>query len=136
MSRGRIFHRARTDISIRDTCRDDSLIMAILLVDASGSIMIGGLPTLGRACAWVIRSCTICRAAYRLVPDSNVRSIADRPGIDDEEPDGQRHHEAPKSEARTNNPAHGPPLPPRRRAGSHPGVPRAAVPLLAADVVG
>ena len=46
-----------------DTSRDDSPIMATRLADASGWIMIGGLPTLGRACAWVIRSWTICRAA-------------------------------------------------------------------------
>ena len=71
-------------MSIGDTCRDDSLIMAIRLVEASGWIMIGGLPTLGRACAWVIRSCTIWRAAYRSVPGWKVRSIADRPGIDEE----------------------------------------------------
>ncbi len=46
--------------------------------------MIGGLPPLGSACAWVIRTWTCCRAAYRLVPGRKVRSIADRPGIDDE----------------------------------------------------
>jgi hypothetical protein len=63
ISRGRIFHRASTDMSMRETCRDDSLIMAIRLAEAVGWIMIGGLPTLGRACAWVIRSWTICRAA-------------------------------------------------------------------------
>src|SRR6516164_4938566 len=84
MRRGRIFQRASTDMSMRDTCLDESLIMAIRLTEASGWIMIGGLPTLGSACAWVIRSCTICRAAYRLVPGWNVKSIADRPGIEDE----------------------------------------------------
>src|SRR6266581_9246861 len=84
MSRGRSFQRARADMSIADTCRDDSRIIAIRLVEASGWIMIGGLPTFGRACAWVIRSWTICRAAYRFVPRSKVRSIADKPGIDEE----------------------------------------------------
>jgi hypothetical protein len=37
--------------------------MATRLAEANGWIMIGGLPTLGSACAWVIRSWTICRAA-------------------------------------------------------------------------
>ncbi len=46
--------------------------------------MIGGLPTFGSACAWVIRSSTICRAASRLVPAWNVMSMADKPGIDTE----------------------------------------------------
>jgi hypothetical protein len=63
ISRGRIFHRASTDMSMGDTCRDDNPIMATRLAEASGWIMIGGLPTLGSACAWVIRSWTICRAA-------------------------------------------------------------------------
>jgi hypothetical protein len=63
ISRGRIFQRARTDMSTRDTDRDDRPIIATRLAEASGWIMIGGLPTFGSACAWVIRSCTICRAA-------------------------------------------------------------------------
>ena len=63
ISRGRIFQRARTDMSTADTLRDDNPIMATRLAEASGWIMIGGLPTLGSACAWVIRSWTICRAA-------------------------------------------------------------------------
>src|SRR5262249_48150725 len=84
MSRGRIFHLASTDMSTGETVLEDSPTMATGLADASGWIMIGGLPTLGRACAWVIRSCTICRAAYRLVPGWNVRSIADSPGIEEE----------------------------------------------------
>ncbi len=67
-----------------DTCLDDSLIMATRLTEASGWTMIGGLPTLGRACAWVIRSWTICRAEYTFVPGWNVRSIADSPGIEAE----------------------------------------------------
>src|SRR5262247_4858723 len=40
ISRGRIFHRASTDMSIRDTCRDDSLIIAIRLAEASRIAMI------------------------------------------------------------------------------------------------
>ena len=84
ISRGRIFQRASTDISTPETVREDSPIMATRLAEASGWIMIGGLPTLGSACAWVIRSWTICRAAYRFVPGWNVRSMADMPGIDEE----------------------------------------------------
>ena len=84
ISRGLIFHRASTDISIGDTDEDDSLIMAIRPSAAVGWIMIGGLPTLGSAWAWVIRSWTCCRAAYRSVPGWKVRSITDRPGIDNE----------------------------------------------------
>src|SRR6266702_6586930 len=84
ISRGLIFHRASTDMSMGDTDDDDSLIMAIRPAEAVGWIMIGGLPTLGRACAWVIRSWTCCRAAYRSVPGWNVRSITHRPGIADE----------------------------------------------------
>ena len=63
ISRGLIFQRASTDMSISDTLPEDSPIMATRLTEASGWIMIGGLPTFGRACAWVIRSWTICRAA-------------------------------------------------------------------------
>ena len=84
ISRGRIFHRASTDISTAEAVRKDSPIIATRLAEASGWIMIGGLPTLGSAWAWVIRSWTICRAAYRLVPGWNVRSMADKPGIDEE----------------------------------------------------
>ena len=62
ISRGRIFQRASTDMVSMDTSRDDSPIIATRLADASGWIMTGGLPTLGRACAWVIRSCTSWRA--------------------------------------------------------------------------
>jgi hypothetical protein len=63
MSRGRIFQRASTDMFTWDTSCEDSPIMATRLADASGWIMIGGLPTFGSAWAWVIRSWTICRAA-------------------------------------------------------------------------
>ena len=63
ISRGRIFHRARTDMSIEGDVFDDRPIIATRLVEASGSTMTGGVPTLGSACAWVSRSCTICRAA-------------------------------------------------------------------------
>ena len=42
---------------------DCSPIMATRLAEASGSTMIGELPTFGRAWAWVRRSCTIWRAA-------------------------------------------------------------------------
>src|SRR5438046_1733111 len=79
ISRGLIFHRASTDISIGDTDEDDSLIMAIRPSAAVGWIMIGGLPTLGSAWAWVIRSWTYCRAAYRSVTGWNVGSYTRGP---------------------------------------------------------
>ena len=63
MSFGRTFHRASTDMSMSGTVVDLSPIIATRLTDASGSTMIGGLPTLGSACAWVSRSWTIWRAA-------------------------------------------------------------------------
>src|ERR1700741_9756 len=84
ISRGLICQRASTDMSMSDTCLDDSLIMATRLTEDSGWIMLGVLPTLGGACAWVIRSWTICRAAYRFVPGTKVKSMADSPGIDAE----------------------------------------------------
>ncbi len=43
-------------MSTSEVSVEDSPIMAIRLVEASGSIIIGALPTLGSACAWVIRS--------------------------------------------------------------------------------
>src|SRR6201989_2930045 len=84
ISRGLIFHGASTDRWMGEPDEDDSLIRAIRPSAAVGWIMIGGLPTLGSAWAWVIRSWTCCRAAYRSVPGWKVRSITDRPGIDDE----------------------------------------------------
>src|SRR5262249_61486204 len=83
MSRGRIFHRASTDISTGETVADETLTMATRLADASGWIMIGGTPTLGSACGWVIRSCTISRGAERVGPGWDVTSIADRPGLEE-----------------------------------------------------
>ena len=62
ISRGRIFHRASTDISISDTDADFRPTISTRLVDDVGWIIVGGVPTLGRALAWDIRSCTICRA--------------------------------------------------------------------------
>ena len=83
ISRGRIFHRASTDMSIRETDEDGSPDHR----DAAGrgrrlDHRRAGVPTFGSACACVIRSWTICRAAYRSVPGSKTRSIADRPGIE------------------------------------------------------
>src|SRR6266851_1967996 len=60
ISRGRIFQRARTDISTADTLRDDNPIMATRLAEANGWLMIGGLPTLASA--------TTSRENRRLVP--------------------------------------------------------------------
>ena len=47
-----------------------------------GWTITGGVPTFGSAAACVIRSATIWRARYRSVPSSNVRSIAESPGMD------------------------------------------------------
>ena len=60
--RGRICQRAWTDISIVDTVGEVSEIMATRLVEDVGCTITGGVPTFGRALAWVIRSCTIWRA--------------------------------------------------------------------------
>src|ERR1700756_4127939 len=49
ISRGLIFHRASTDMSMGDTDEDDSLIMAIRPSAAVGWIMIGGGATFGGA---------------------------------------------------------------------------------------
>ena len=70
-------------MSISDTSsEDDRPIMATRLAEAIGWIMIGGLPTFGQdACAWVSRSWTICRAAYRSVP-----------GLEDQVDGGQAGH--------------------------------------------
>ena len=59
ISRGRICQRARTDICIVVTVFDDMAIIATRLVDEVGWTIIGGVPTLGRALACVIRSWTI-----------------------------------------------------------------------------
>ena len=83
-SRGRICHRASTDISIGETVDDDRPIIETRLTDERGSTITGGVPTPGRACAWVIRSCTTCRAWYTSVPGSNTSWIEDSPGIDRE----------------------------------------------------
>src|SRR4051795_10951919 len=84
INRGRSCQRASTDMSIIDTDDDDIPIMATRLVEEVGWITAGGVPTLGSALAWDMRSWTICRAFHRSVPCSNVMSIADRPGIDRE----------------------------------------------------
>ena len=54
------------------------------LVDDSGWSICGGLDTLGRACAWMRRSCTTWRARSRSVPGSKIISIRDSPGTDSE----------------------------------------------------
>ena len=54
------------------------------LVDDSGWIITGGVPTCGSACAWVSCSCTICRACRMSVPGSKIMSIVDSPVTDSE----------------------------------------------------
>ena len=49
-------------MSISDTSSSDSPIIMTRLVDDSGWIITGGVPTFGSACACVMRSCTIWRA--------------------------------------------------------------------------
>ena len=71
ISRGRICHRASTDICMVETESDRIAIIATRLVDEVGCTMIGGVPTFGNALAWVIRSCVIWRAACGSVPGSN-----------------------------------------------------------------
>ncbi len=79
---GRIVHRASTDISIGDTVVDESRIIMILLVDATGCSICGVDDTFGSPAAWVRRSCTTCRACSRSVPESKISSIDESPGID------------------------------------------------------
>ena len=71
-------------MSISETVDDCSPTMATRLVEAVGWITAGGVPTFGSALAWVMRSCTICRASYRSVPGSNSqvdgRQARHRPG--------------------------------------------------------
>jgi hypothetical protein len=62
ISRGRICHRASTDISTMETSSERMATIATRLVEAVGWTITGGVPTFGRAAAWVIRSATIWRA--------------------------------------------------------------------------
>ena len=92
ISRGRILHRASTDISITERSSEDSPAIMTRLVDDTGCNIAGGLETFGRACAWVICSCTTWRAAKRSVPGSKMSSIEDSPGIDFERNGDQLLH--------------------------------------------
>jgi len=69
-------------MSIGETSVELRPIIATRLTDDCGWIITGGVPTPGRAWAWVIRSCTTCRAWYRSVPSSKTSSMEDSPGID------------------------------------------------------
>jgi hypothetical protein len=82
ISRGRTVQRASTESSIKDSSLDDSPTIMTRLVDDSGWSIWGGLDTRGRACAWVRRSCTTCRARSRSVPGSKISSTRDSPGRD------------------------------------------------------
>ncbi len=83
--RGRIFHRASTDIWISDRSLEVRPIIMTRLVEEVGWSITGGLETCGMpTAAWVIRSATSWRARWRLVPGSKTRSIEDSPGIDSE----------------------------------------------------
>jgi len=84
ISFGRIFHRASTDMSISESSDDFKPIMATRLVDDSGWIITGGVPTLGSATACDSRSCVICRALRMSVPGSKTRSMDDSPVTDSE----------------------------------------------------
>ena len=57
-----MFQRACTDISISDTVFELRPMFMTRLADDTGCSSVGGLETCGSACAWVRRSCTICRA--------------------------------------------------------------------------
>ena len=82
ISRGLIFHRARTDISIPESSLELIRTIRTRLVDDSGCMISGGAETFGSAWAWVMRSATSWRARRRSVPGSNTSSIEDRPGTD------------------------------------------------------
>ncbi|MDQ0820933.1 hypothetical protein QFZ69_001812 [Arthrobacter sp. V1I7] len=82
ISRGLIFHRARTDISMPESCLEFNRTISTRLVEDIGCMRSGGVETLGRACACVIRSATSWRARRRSVPGSKTSSIDDSPGTD------------------------------------------------------
>ena len=84
ISRGLIFHRASTDMSISDSCFELRPIIMTRLSEATGWIMIGALPTAGSAWACDSRSCTACRARSTSVPRSKTRSIEESPVMDSE----------------------------------------------------
>ena len=85
ISRGLIFQRASTDMSIRDTSLEESPTIMTRLVDDSGWSMIGALDTLGiPPGAWSRRSWTSWRAASTSVPGWKISSIRDSPGRDSE----------------------------------------------------
>ena len=81
-NRGTMFHCAWTDISISETVFELRPIFKMRLAVDTGWSSSGGLETFGKACAWVRRSCTICRACMRLVPGAKNISIDDRPVMD------------------------------------------------------
>src|SRR5947209_17604211 len=80
---GRMCQRASTDISIADTCFEDSPTIMARLVADSGGRMTGGCATFGNAYARLRRSLTNCRARImsflgwkmRVIFDSTVTEI-------------------------------------------------------------
>ena len=84
IKRGTIVHRARTDISIKESSSDDKPIFSTRLVDDRGLSIAGGFETPGNANIDTSRSCTICRAFIMSVPGSKIRMIDESPAIDSE----------------------------------------------------
>jgi hypothetical protein len=80
--RGTMFQRACTDMSISDTVLELNPMFMMRLAEEIGCIKMGGLETLGKACAWTKRSCTIWRAFKRSVPGAKNISMEDSPVID------------------------------------------------------
>ena len=84
ISFGRTVHRASTESSIGLSFCDESEIIITRLVDDTGWIICGALPTLGNACGCDRRSDTSWRARRMSVPRSKSIVIDDRPGTESE----------------------------------------------------
>ena len=84
MRRGRTVQRASTESSTGVSLRDESVIIITRLVDETGWIICGALPTVGKACGCERRSETSWRARRMSVPRSNSSVIEDSPGIESE----------------------------------------------------
>ena len=82
VSRGTMFHCACTDMSTSGTDLELRPTFMMRLAEETGCNSSGGLETLGRACAWVRRSWTICRACMMSVPGAKNISIEDKPVSD------------------------------------------------------
>ncbi len=83
MSRGRMFQRARTDMSIKERSFEERPIIMARVMDERGCIIWGGFEAPGSATmASARRSWTTWRALSSSVPGSKTSSIEDRPGTD------------------------------------------------------